>query len=442
LLSSRGGQGARETGAEEVVLGYRPIIVEARREFPVGPGRMWDFLANTDHLNRSTGMPHVAFGPVTVTADAFYREAAALFWGLLRLRWREYPFEWVRGRRYAVLRLFESGFLDVFYAGVEITGEGESSWVRLFAELTPRTLLGWSMAKVMGKRGIRAVLSCCDRFVARRTSGLCLLLPPPPRVSSVDRANLDRLVSTLRGDGLPEPLIARVARHLAAASDAEVLRMQPYGLADGWGVDRRELLRLFVRAERQGALYHTWEVMCPNCRVPRAHATALADVPARFHCDGCGIAYDANLEESVELRYSVHPALRPAKDEVYCIGGPANTPHVWAQQYLPAGTERIVSLGLTDEPFRIRALRTNQTCPLEPEVGGSASVTFTYRPDGWFQMRQQFRPGPVSIRLRNEAAHLVVPVVEQVRWDPRAITAAQVLRAPDFQEVAALEPRT
>jgi adenylate cyclase len=302
--------------------------------------------------------------------------------------------------------------------------------------------LGWLVARKLIGDGIRDVLAYCDRFVSLRVSGLNLRLPPPPRVSPVDQTALDRLLAVLRREGIGEPLAMRFARHVAAAADAEILRMQPFGLADAWGADRSELLRLLIQAERAGALFHTWEVMCPNCRVATTRATTLARVPERFHCDACGIAYDADLEEWVELRYSVHARLRAATDEVYCIGGPANTPHVWAQFYLLSGTERVFSLTLPDDAFRVRALRLNQTCPLDPDTAAGSEAAFTYRQDGWLQMRRKFRPGPITVRLRNEASHVVVVVLERVQRDPRAITAAQVMRVPEFRELAGLEDRS
>lgn len=421
---------------------YRAVVREARREFPVSPRELWDALANTDHLDRCIGMPQIVFGPVTVTANAFFREATAGLGSFLRLRWREYPFEWVRDERYSVVRLFDGGPWNMLCGGVEIGGEGRTSRLRVYADLTPRTAMGWVLARRMVPKGIRDVLAYCDRFVTLRRSGLDIRLPPPPRVTPVDRQCLEVLATRLRGEGIGERLLERFIRHLTAGSDTEVLRMQPFGLADAWGADRSELLRLFVQSERQGALYHTWEVMCPNCRVATTRATSLEGAPERFHCDGCGIAYDTDLERWVELRYSVHARLRAARDEIYCIGGPANTPHIWAQHYLLSGTERVFSLALPEEAFRVRALRLNQTCPLEPEAAAGDEATFAYRPDGWFQLRQAFRPGPVTVRLRNESPHVVVAVLEQVRPDPRAITAAQVMRLPEFREVARLEDRS
>ena len=417
-------------------VAYQPILFEVERNFPLSPAELWDLLANTDQLNQEIGMPHVAYGPVTVTGDGMYRQATTRFWGWLAARWREYPFEWVRGVRYAVLRAFEAGFLDTFYGGTDLRPHPEGTSVRVFAEVTPRTLVGVGVSRLMGWKGIRATLAYCEEFVALRRSGSDLQFPLPGRVSPMNRAQLNRLLAGLREAGIPEPLVTRFGRHLAMAPDREVLRMQPFALADGWGAERADVLRLFVTAARVGGLFYTWEIMCPNCRVPHAGAATIAGLAGRFHCDVCAVDYDADLARNVELRYSVHPSLRPATEEIYCIGGPANFPHVWVQQYLLPGTERPVVVTLKHEAFRVRALRTNMTCPLDPVRGGPAEVAFTYRDDGWYQIRQTFSPGPVTVRFRNETSRVVVAIIEQVQWDPRAITAAQVMALPEFQELA------
>ncbi|OGB95252.1 MAG: hypothetical protein A2Z31_01815 [candidate division NC10 bacterium RBG_16_65_8] len=185
-------------GGGGACMGYRTVVREARREFPVPRRELWDAVANTDHLDRWIGMPHVVFGSLTVTADAFFREATAGVRGFLRLRWREYPFEWVRGERYSVMRLFEAGPWNMLYAGVEIRGDEQTSWLRVFAELTPRTALGWVLARTMVPKGVREVLAYCDRFVTLRKSGLDIRLPPPQRVTPVDGAGLEGLAAALR----------------------------------------------------------------------------------------------------------------------------------------------------------------------------------------------------------------------------------------------------
>jgi hypothetical protein len=410
-------------------MAYRPVLLSRVKEYPLPPQVLWDLLANTDNLDREIGMPYVSYGPLTVTADAIYRRAMAGSGPLTGTSWREYPFEWVRGERYAVLRLFERGLLDSFYGGIEVSPSPAGSRLRLFGELTPRSLPGWFAARLLGGKGLRDTLAYCDRFLRDRLAG-DLGLPPASRRTATDPTRLQRLLERASQAGIASQIVRRFGRHLADAPDPEVLRMRPYALADGWGAPREEVLRLLAAAEREGGLVRSWEVMCPNCRVPKVSATELTGIPPRFHCDTCGIDFESDLSRWVELRFSVHPALRPAREEIYCAGGPANSPHVYVQQYLPPRKERLVSVELAAEPYRARILRGLDVCPLEPDGGGPAEALLTYREDGWYQITQRFRPGRVTLRLRNETAQVAVAVIEQALRDPCAITAAELLQAP------------
>ena len=420
-------------------MGRSPITLATERRLPLPVQVVWDHLANTEDLDREIGLPTVSYGPVTVSADAFYRHASTRFWGILAARWREYPFEWVRGDRYSVLRTFETGFLDTFYGGVRFRAEGDETTVRFFAEMVPRGFLGGLVARAMGRRGIRESIRYCEAFAASRRAGMDLGPPAPSGFTRADPQGVEALTRGLGEMSQDGALVQRFIRHLAAAPDHEVLRMQPLALARGWGAERDETIRLFLGAERLGALFHTWEILCPNCRVSKMATRSAEGVPPRFHCDLCAIDYEADLARNVELRFSVHPRLRPASAQVYCLGGPANFPHIWAQLYTLPRTERVFSLELVAEAFRARSLRQNRLCPLEPDAGAPGEVVLTYREDGWYQLRQRFRPGQVSMRIQNETDAVVVLVVEQVRWDPHAITAAEAMSNPLFQSVREAE---
>ena len=69
--------------------------------------------------------------------------------------------------------------------------------------------------------------------------------------------------------------MAPLQRHLQEGTDEEVLRMQPYALAETWHSAPREVLRLFLYATKVGLLTLKWEMMCPNCRVPKAEYDTL-----------------------------------------------------------------------------------------------------------------------------------------------------------------------
>jgi len=116
-------------------------------------------------------------------------------------------------------------------------------------------------------------------------------------------------------------------------TDALLLsHMRPYALADEWGADRRDVLRLFLLATRFGMLDFRWDLLCPMCRGARASVPSLSGVQQQVHCEMCNIDFTANFERSVELTFPRIPRLDWSKTVEYCIGGPTMTPHVVVQQ--------------------------------------------------------------------------------------------------------------
>ena len=124
--------------------------------------------------------------------------------------------------------------------------------------------------------------------------------------------------------------------------------MRPFALADAWGEERLEVLRLFLYATRAGLLDLEWDVLCPNCRGASVRTSTLADLALDAHCSSCNIRYDVNFDESVELRFSVSPDIRDAVDLAYCIGGPANTRHIVSQIWLPPRSTKQLRLRLAE----------------------------------------------------------------------------------------------
>jgi class 3 adenylate cyclase len=403
---------------------------------------MWDLLSNTEHLNRTIGLPSVVYSVPSVGEDSLYREASARVMGVLPMKWKEYPFEWVQPERYVVLREFEGGPIARFWGGMELEATENGTRVRVFADITPRGAWAVSLASLIGQKGVRDTLTYCEKFVSLAQTNHPSPLPRGNH-TRVARAAMDRILARLKRATPASPaLIDRLGQHIAEGTDEEVLRMKPFALAGAWNTNREDVLRLFLYATREGLLHLDWELMCPNCRVPKAEYRSLQELASEFHCDLCGVNYEADMDRYVELRFSVNPEVRAAEDTIYCIGGPVNTPHILIQQYLPPGEERVLTPTLGDDLLRARALRSNQTSVLNPSRSGqftSDEIILTYREDGWHPARQTFEPGRVNLRWRNASRKLVVAVLEKREWDQQAVTAAQVTAMQEFRNLFSSE---
>ena len=112
---------------------------------------------------------------------------------------------------------------------------------------------------------------------------------------------------------------------------------------------------------------------------------SLKEIDTNVHCDTCKIDFTVNFDRYVELTFRPNPAVRRVEVPFFCIGSPHWTPHVVAQQLLPAGDKRELSLPLESGSYRIRALELpgSQDLTVSPEGEPSAQVTLSN--NGWSQ---------------------------------------------------------
>jgi class 3 adenylate cyclase len=421
-------------------MALRPWQCIADHVFPVTPVQLWELLSNTEHLNRTIGLPPVSYGSPRVTSDDFYRPASAKILGFLPVHWQEYPFEWVRHQRYSVRRVFTGGLFLSLVGGIALHERPEGTLVQVFVQVTPRHVLGRLLAPVLGRKNVWEVMRYCVRALALAGAENPGPYPRTRTRSPVSSTQLRLLLQQLAQMPVRRDLIGHLQRHLQEATDEEVLRMRPYALAEAWQASPQDTLRLFLYATKVGLLDLRWEMMCPNCRVPKAEYNSLGQLATRYHCELCGMDFDADFERYVELRFSVHPAVRQVQDAVYCIGGPQNTPHIVVQQYLEPGEERELVVPLPAEPLRVRVLRENQTAPLTPAAAvPPRPLALAYTDAGWTPRGLIYAPGTVTLRLSNRTSRVLVAVLERLEWDPYATTAMHVTTMQEFRDLFAAE---
>jgi hypothetical protein len=252
----------------------------------------------------------------------------------------------------------------------------------------------------------------CEAAIALSRAGSASPYPRSRTRSPVSPTHLRTRLQQLAQMPIQQGLIAPLQHHLQEGTDEEVLRMQPYALAQTWHSEPREVLRLFLYATKVGLLTLQWEMMCPNCRVPKAEYDSLGFLAKRYHCDLCGVDFEADFERYVELRFSVHPAVRQATDVTYCFSGPSQARRIVAQQYLKPGETQEVAVRLGAEEFRMRALRANQTALLAPTAVSTDPLELVYDDAGWQPGHLAYSPGRVVLRLQNRTSRVLVAVLE------------------------------
>ena len=395
-----------------------PVNVSARSHLKVPLDALWAFLSDTERLNRAVDLPPVTFIPVAEPQKKGYYKAEATYLGM-KMVYDEHPFEWVKGRYFQVERRYSSGPLERFVGGMRFAASNGGTDLEVFADLSPRNLLGTFLAKkVAPKKAAHEMMDLARAFEKHLSeSG-----PPPalPAARDLHPDLLDTRLATLKNF----TAVQKLRGHLLAAPDLEVVRMRPFEVADRWREDRTAVLRLFLHAARVGVLDVNWTVLCPSCRVAVRQSLTLSQMTSKAHCETCQIDFGADLSKSVEARFTVNPAIRPARREVYCIGGPSNMPQILAQLRVQPGQVRREDFPWPTGGLRVRSYQTPTILPLtgmrvKVEEGGLNLEAGT----------------PGVLEIENGLPFEALVVVERETWRESAATAAMVTSIQDFRDL-------
>ena len=124
--------------------------------------------------------------------------------------------------------------------------------------------------------------------------------------------------------------------------------------AERYELDGDVALNALLLAASEGVLAMMWDILCPLCRIPSQLHDTLRALREHGRCDACDLDFELDLARSVELVFRVEPSVRRADLGLYCIGGPAHSPHVLAQVRLPAQRRARIELGLSAGHYVVR----------------------------------------------------------------------------------------
>jgi class 3 adenylate cyclase len=405
------------------------VKIEETMELPHSRVAVWPILARTDWLNRAIGLPPVKYDVEPLPEGGSKIIARAKILGL-PLVWQEFPFEWTEPEFYQVRRVFLSGALIETVMGLRLRETKAGCAIESFARFKTRNLFGTTLVRhVIGPKTMRDLRGLI-RHVGEHLAGQQRAVMPKLPVSPVNSTALENGLARLRAEKFPAPLVKQLSTLLTESADAELSHIRPFTVAKSWRADRWDVLKLFLHATRAGLLNLRWEVLCPNCRAARTPRTAsLADLASVAHCDVCNIRFDAEFDKSVELKFSVHPAVRPCDEQTFCLVGPGARPHIAAQIYIEANERREWILPVSMRELRVRSVQVKTSADLP-----ATSVEISCHPEKF-----EFKNSDAAFFVRNPNPFPVQVALESGAGDDEILTAARVTNWQEFRDLFAAE---
>ncbi|MBW7458326.1 adenylate/guanylate cyclase domain-containing protein, partial [Paenibacillus sepulcri] len=430
--------------------GKPEVHLVMEKQFALSKSRIWEILSNTNRINRAIGLDPVIRGELR-DHRSISRAMKSTALRLLPMEWQEYPFEWKERHWYEVYRHYSRGPMKTFRSGIQLSeadngGDGEPlTNVKLYSTVTTANWAMYPPVRLLASQSMKKTIQYIERAIAADSYKRVPSLPAAgkaPHAPGVNAQRLSELMERLAPLGFKQTLLQELEMLVLNGHEDDTADIRPFVLAAKWKAERNEVLKLLLHATTQGMFNMEWQLICPNCRVAETGANRLSAIHERYHCEWCGIDYEAMFDRYVELCFSVHPEIRRSSRAVYCIGAPAFSPHIFMQRLIGSGERTDLELPEQDIDWRIRILRSNEwihlkldSAPQEQHDKDSHPVTeLTINEQGWAQESAAGYCGG-GIRIANERDHEVIVVIEREGWDDLVATASHVTLLPEFRSL-------
>ena len=416
------------------------LKIEETVELPHPRAAVWPILARTDWINRAVGLPPIKYEIKPLPEGGSEITARTKVLGL-NLAWRELPFEWTEPDFYQARRIFHSGPVAEFAVGLRLKETGAGCAVEIFAHFTPRNAL----RKISGAEKFSARKPCAICARSSKMSATispdgntsrCRNCPPPRQTKPRSKTGLKKL----HGQDLTR--VPQLREFLAESSDVELCRIRPFSIARKWDADRWDVLKLFLHATRAGLLNLSWEVLCPNCRTaPMPRNNSLAKLASAAHCDVCNIKFNAEFDKSVELKFSVHPSVRPCDEQIFCLIGPGAKPHIVSQIFLQPGERREWHLPAVKHSYRLNSPQVKEATTfwsIESALS-EFDAEIICAPERFELKILPSKDGRKKVFVFNPNKFPVQLSLHESNWDEDILTAARVTNWQEFRDLFARE---
>ena len=409
-------------------------------DLKASPEKLWPFVSDTNRFNRDTGASSVEPARTTRERLRNARRRLRLSTYGMAVEWEEQPFEWIRPARFGVARTYSKGPITELRALVELTPRADGGTKLSYDfRVKPRSFVGAFLVSLQIKfssaRRFAKAFRKYDQIASTEVEA------PPENEVELDSATHNRLegiAEKLLAEGVDATVVERLVDFIASADDFAAARIRPYALADEWKLPRRAVLEACLRSTRFGLLDLQWELLCPLCRGAGETGKSLSEISSQVHCETCRIDFTVNFDRFVEVTFRPNALLRQVQSLNFCMGSPQKTPHIVAQQLLPAHSERELSLPLEPGRYRLRALELSGGQDVSVSDDGQTMASVRIAEAGWPDHELKLAEQS-TLKLKNATSAEQLLILERLAWSDQSATAAEVTALQMFRDLFASE---
>jgi len=414
-----------------------PIRFEYRYETRASLARTFRAMSDTDAFNK------VAKGRMRfsheVAPDGSSRAMGAVSKLGMTVRWEEEPFSFRAPHWFKTMRTFENGPAAKMTARAQFAAlPNGNTMIAYQLEVIPRVSIFRPIIMFDLKRTLEKDLRTALETVVAHLQQDADVDPdhsyagPPPALKPAQAKKLAALSDRLQESALRDRLVS----FIRAAPERDQKSMSPIGLAQAWVAPLENVAMLCVAAAHIGMLGVRIDLLCPACLVPKAAVDASGRLP-EVHCDSCHIRLDASYPEGLAVHFFPSPEIRDLDVRMECLGSPAKTPHVVAQDQIVPGGEVNLATSLEPGTYQLRTLPLMGPPALLDVRDGENTKDVSFVVHGSIQPQLvRIRTEPTSITVKNPSDRKVFVVLERLVPARRVLSLGRMLiEYPQLKEL-------
>ncbi len=415
----------------------KPMLFEFSFPMSISVETVWNYLSNTDKMNRSVGYPKVEY-----TEEPDVRGGSKLYGRVVNAKffvseYLEHPFDWVENRYLVVQRDFIRGPMKQLTFKIEAEKTETGFNAKFMIKIIPASFIFRPAIYIEVKNSMipafRESMKNLEKYAEKKTD--YPLFPIDYVRLSDDPKKLEDVTGRLMKLKGNDELKRKSALYILDSPDVELLKIKPNVMADRMGEKRKETLELLLRAAKAGYFNMNWDILCPSCRGAKSSSNHLSELADQVHCPSCNIDYGPEFDKSVELTFTPTPILREVFGGLHCFGGPGSTPHIRTQLKVYPNEIRMEEMDFHKGSYRVFSLQRKEVLFIDVMDLGEDTNEVKYPSDGRILMK----PGKKTLVFENhDESGFITVKVEKSAFDD-AVTAYEVTAMQEFRDLFSSE---
>ena len=330
---------------DEILNNFNPMEMVFSHDSDLEIDVLWPYVSDSNFLAKLAGFPKREYSEID----------GQLHGKDPRGQWIE-EWTWIEDVGVMQTHDFYKGIVR-YFRSIVLTEEIDptKSRIHLYLGMVPKNMLSKMMLSMQGRKMKKLVPELMGKMedYAREQKAKNFLQNQVRFTDEQDR-RIQHNISQLRNLGFGDDLVDKLESYIRETDDDLLSKIRLLPLVSEWGVEKNDVISLFLHAADIGLLDLRWEAICPHCQNTRQSFNHLSELPLSSSCEPCMIDFNLTGSNALEVAFQVNAAIRSIDIRPFCSSAPTHRSHIKLHQEVESNSDKSLSTRLESGRYRMR----------------------------------------------------------------------------------------